>query len=301
MKKLVKLLLVSLLVLGLAGCKDATANVSDKNTVMMTIGKNKITKGDLYQKMMADDAANTVINMALETIANKEIETTDAIKKAGQDKFDGYKKDLTEDGDDFLESLKAMGFDSEEEFLNYCITLAKEEALSDKYIEDNFDSLFDKYKPVQARIMFFDGTLADSSVEKAKANAESALAEVKGGASFSEVAKKYNSKDSLAAETLYTNDDDTLDSNVILYMFSTTTPGLSNVITNKDAKGFYIVQVTNMNKEQIRSNFTTHLKQEDDFADTVHGHFFEKYNFRVYDIDVYNTIKKNYPSYLVQK
>ena len=102
MKKLVKIALLSFITVALlAGCKDATATVSNPKEMLVKIGNVTVTKGDVYAEMMKDDASNTVVNLALKQIANAEVETTDDIKKEAQSTYDDYKAQIESTGVDF--------------------------------------------------------------------------------------------------------------------------------------------------------------------------------------------------------
>ncbi len=106
MKKLVKIALVSLLCIGmLAGCKDATATISDRNKLIIKVGNTTIDKGQIYDEMMKDDAGNTVVNLAMKQIANTELETTSEIQEEAQALYDSYKAQIEATGMDFEEGL----------------------------------------------------------------------------------------------------------------------------------------------------------------------------------------------------
>ena len=297
MKKIVLLLLSAVMCLTLTGCKDAVANVSNPKETILKVGKTTITKADLYQSMLADDSANAVINKALELIANAEIETTDEIKETAQATYDDYKQQIESMGSEFEETIKGYGFPTLEDFMNWCITQAKSTKLADNYIEEQWTTLVEESKPVKAKMIFVDGT---SGLDEALADAKAALEKIKSGSSFDEVSAEYSDKAALATETLYVRSDSSLDYNVLQFLLAATSPTLSDVITNKDTNGYYIVQVTNTNVEQIKDDFITKLKAGTDFTETVNKSYFQKHNFRIYDIGLYNTVKSVYPNYLVQ-
>ena len=100
MKKFIKIVIIALsLCTVLAGCKDATATVSNPNELIVQIGKDKVTKKDLYDRMVKDDAANTIISKAMEIIANAEIEDSEEITKKAQELFDSYKAQMESQGE----------------------------------------------------------------------------------------------------------------------------------------------------------------------------------------------------------
>ena len=279
MKRLLKAIVVALCFCTLlTGCKDATATVSNPNELIVQIGKEKITKKDLYDRMMKDDATNSIISKAMEIITAAEIETTPALEAKAQELFESYKAQLETQGD-FEEVLKNLGYESVDAFKQYCLTNVKADELAEKYITDGWDA-------------------SEIGNEEGRKKAEEAIAAIKAGKTFEEVAAEYSSKEDLAKETLYTRDNSTLDYNVLAYLATVQNPTLSDVIVNKAANGYYVVQVTVTNQEQLKQDLITYLKSLTTFTDKAYGFFYKKHNFKVYDIDVYNTIKNNYPSYL---
>ena len=305
MKKLTVICCLILSLFLISGCTDATADVSNKNEVLFKVGKTTYTKGDMYDKMVSDDAGNGAVAKALEIVANKEIETTPAIQARGDEIYADYSKQLEESYKeaemdfDLEEALKAVGFESIDDFKNYCLNSAKEEALIDKYIEEHWNDLLEEYKPVKARMMQVSGTT--DTMEEAYLTINGAKERVQNGENFEAVAKSIGSKDTLAAESLYTRNDSSLDYNVLQFLISAKAPTLSGVVTNKDANAYYLIQVTNVNYEQLKPEFIEFLKDDIDFIDEVHKSYMKKYNFTIYDINVYNFVKDNYPAFLVQE
>ena len=299
MKKLVKIALLSFITVALlAGCKDATATVSNPKEMLIKIGNVTVTKGDVYAEMMKDDASNTVVNLALKQIANAEVETTDDIKKEAQSTYDDYKAQIESTGVDFETGLKQYGYASAEEFMDYCISTVKADRLLDKYIDENWDKLVEENKPVKAKMIWVDGS---NGMEDAQKEANEAIALLKSGVSFEEVSEKYNDRSAYAEEKLYTlANNSTLDYNVLQFMLNTATPTLSEAIQANTGSAYYVVQVTNTNINQMKDEFITAYKNMTNTRDTVFHNYFKAHKFTIYDIDVFNTVKANYPSYLVQ-
>ena len=291
-------LLVMLAVLLLTGCSDATAEVSDSKQVLMKIGKTTITKGDMYDAMLNDDAGNAVVNRAMSLIANTELETTDDIRQRAQELYDSYKKQMETDDRAFEDMLKDYGYESTEAFMDYCIATTKSEDLVTKYIDDNWDALVEQHHPLKAKMIYLAAT--EETANAVYDKAVQALEEIKNGKPFDQAAEEYNDTDSLAEEKLYTRSDDSLDYNVLQYLVTATTTGLSGVIPNAKVNGYYIVMVTNANALQLKDDFVDKLTNDSDFVEEAHHFYFQKHNFTIYDIDIYNTIKNNYSAYLVQ-
>ena len=299
MKRTLRAIVITLLAIGLlAGCKDASASISDKKTVILKVGSRTLTREDLYQKMLSDDNANTVVNKAMELIAGAEIETTDAIRTRAQEIFDDYKKQLESEDQSFEEILKSYGYESTEAFMDYCINSAKSEKLLEKYIDDNWDTLLEEHHPLKAKMIFLSATT--ETFNDVFAEAKQVLEEIKNGKSFDEASEEYSDTKSLGTEKLYVRSDSSLDYNVLQYLLTVNSTGLSDVIANAGLNGYYIVQVTNTNALQMKDDFVKLLKNNSDFVEDANHFYFKKHNFKIYDIDIYNTIKSNYPAYLVQ-
>ncbi len=300
MKNTLRSIIIALLAIGLlAGCTDASASISDKKQVILKVGNSTLTREGLYKRMLTDDNANAVVNRAMELIAGSEIETTDAIKTRAQEIYDDYKEKLTSEDQSFEEILKTYGYASTEAFMEYCINSAKAEDLLTKYIDDNWDTLIEENHPLKAKMLYLGATTETASDVLTKA--QQVLEEIKNGKPFDEAVEEYSDNKSIGTEKLYVRKDSTLDYNVLQYLLTVTKTGLSDVITNAAVNGYYIVQVTNTNALQMKDDFVKLLKNDADFVEEANRFYFQKHKFTIYDIDIYNTIKENYPAYLVQE
>ena len=68
MKKIYGILCACALSLTLAGCKDATAGVSDSKKALITVGNTNITKGDVYNVLKGNSGASTALTMTTNTL-----------------------------------------------------------------------------------------------------------------------------------------------------------------------------------------------------------------------------------------
>ena len=71
-----KLLLIPALALLLTGCGNVTTQVSDKNTVLISVAGTDITNEQVYSSLIAQNAAAVVKQMATQVILNAEVEQT---------------------------------------------------------------------------------------------------------------------------------------------------------------------------------------------------------------------------------
>ena len=294
MKKLTLIISILAIALTLSACGNKTANVSH-NDVLIQFGKNKITTSDLYYQMLEADKGATVINQAAKYILDQEIETTDEIIAEAEKQLADIKVEM--EGD--LSSLmKSYGFETEEELLQQIIYSVKSDKLIDKYISTNLDSIYEQYKPFKAQMIYIEiNSTDDPDGEVAKQEAQLVVDLLKSGASFEEVSKEHSDKTSYGTETLNTTES-TLDYNVLAYAQSVSSPALSDIILNNNKTGYYVVQVTVTNKEQLKEDFISSLKNNSDFTSLVENSYFRDHNFQLYDILTYTYIDNNYSEYL---
>ena len=294
MKKLTLIISILAIALTLSACGNKTANVSH-NDVLIQFGKNKITTSDLYYQMLEADKGATVINQVAKYILDQEIETTDEILAEAEKQLADIKVEM--EGD--LSSLmKSYGFETEEELLQQVIYSVKSDKLIDKYISTNLDSIYEQYKPFKAQMIYIEiNSTDDPDGEAAKQESQLVVDLLKSGASFEEVSKEHSDKTSYGTETLYTTES-TLDYNVLAYAQSVSSPALSDIILNNNKTGYYVVQVTVTNKEQLKEDFISSLKNNSDFTSLVENSYFRDHNFQLYDILTYTYIDNNYSEYL---
>lgn len=294
MKKLTLIISILAIALTLSACGNKTANVSH-NDVLIQFGKNKITTSDLYYQMLEADKGATVINQVAKYILDQEIETTDEILAEAEKQLADIKVEMKGD----LSSLmKSYGFETEEELLQQVIYSVKSDKLIDKYISTNLDSIYEQYKPFKAQMIYIEiNSTDDPDGEAAKQEAQLVVDLLKSGASFEEVSKEHSDKTSYGTETLYTTES-TLDYNVLAYAQSVSSPALSDIILNNNKTGYYVVQVTVTNKEQLKEDFISSLKNNSDFTSLVENSYFRDHNFQLYDILTYTYIDNNYSEYL---
>ncbi|MBR0385746.1 MAG: hypothetical protein IJI05_04280, partial [Erysipelotrichaceae bacterium] len=197
MKKYITIILLSILMVFMTGCDNATANVSDSNKMLMKIGKTTYTKGQLYDDMMEDDAANTVVSEAMQMIADAEVETTADLQQEAQKIYDDYHDQIMATTDEpFEEAIKLYGYESVEDFRDYCLSSAKTNHLTEQYIDEKWDDLLVEYYPLKARMIYVSAQ--EHGPELSYSKAGNALAALKNGASFDDVAEEYSDNISLA-------------------------------------------------------------------------------------------------------
>ncbi|MGM9940846.1 MAG: hypothetical protein ACI32N_02505 [Bulleidia sp.] len=288
MKKHTGLLLASLmLVTPLAGCSDAQANLKDGSTVLMTVGKEKITKEKLFQLMNSTSGASTVISNATRAISEQEVEITDDMKSNAQNTLDSYKSMY---GDTFTTYLEQNNM-SEDDYLNKnLIPSLQAEKLTALYIEQNWDDVMKLYEPVMATVLEFDN----------KDDAQAALSELNDGSKTpKEAASEHNSTSSGDSE-LVTIDDTDLDSTAHSVITGGTPEDGWSLVPTTSGDKVYLIRVDDNNPENYRDQVIETLSGKSNVSSDATTYFFKKYGFHIYDITVYNAVAADYPDYLVQ-
>ena len=280
MKKLIVSLSLGLL---LAGCGNQSASISKPNDVMIQIGSQAITHGQVYGLMLSTDAASVLKQQATQIILNKVVGLSDELKVKADEELASFIESV---GDSLPMYLEYYGYKDTEDYLaNGIIPTLQQEELVKEYITTNFDALVAGYRPKQVRLIeITDATLA-----------EAALAEIKAGKDFSEVADLYSTSNYPGDEELV-NNTSSLPQVVIDYYDFQTTPSLSDVLT--DGTSNYIVQVieadTNKLKDQIIESFAT----DTTFMEKTLEFYFVENGFTIYDKPLYDLFVQSFPNYL---
>lgn len=279
-----KILLSLCALLLLAGCTDAHAKLKDANTALITIGDTTITKGDIYSSMIQQGSGYVALSAATQAILEKEVPITDEITAEATKSLETYKATY---GDSLEAALQSYGYKDVDDFYNNSLVLSAQlTKLTKKYVNENFDALVTKYEPRQATVLTF-GTEED---------AKNAKAELESGVDAMTVASNYNSS-SAGSPRIITTDTD-LDVSVKSFIQNATAPGISDVIIGTDVENFYIVNVNEIDPNNIKEDVITVFANMASTATDSDKFYFQKYGFKIYDRELYDNIKTNYPDYL---
>ena len=282
MKKILVVLASLLLV---SGCSDAYANLKDGSTEVFKVGSKTVTKEDMYQLMKNSSGAYYVLNDATGIILDKEIEVSDAMRKEAEDTLTIY-KDMY--GESFTQMLEAYGFKDEEDYVNNAIFKSKQlTELVKKYGEDNFDAMVEKYAPRKALVLSTDTT----------DDADAAFTELKGGTEPEEVIGAYNLI-GFGEDSIILSEDD-YPAEVKAILLSNTDDEWVKVPASDG--NTYLIKVTESDPANIKDEFLDELAMNTEVQEASDHFYFDKYGFTIYDKDLYDAFKDNYPNYLVQK
>lgn len=294
MKKIYGILCACALSLTLAGCKDATAGVSDSKKALITVGNTNITKGDVYNVLKGNSGASTALTMTTNTLYELEgIKVDDNMKKRAEKEFQESLKSSEQKEEDFIKNLKSYDIESKEDYFEqYYYPEYKQEALNEKYVNDKKKSVFNTYNPVKGRV------LEASSKEKA----ENALKAVQNGENFESTAKKYGDTTTYSGKEEVYITESSLPQTVFSQMTNVSKNGvISKVIEDTSSGKYYVVQVTEKDTSKFEEDaINTILETSTSLDDTALTYYLEKHKFTIYDIDVYNGIKSTNESYIVQ-
>jgi hypothetical protein len=282
MKKLLVILSLSLV---LVGCGNKTTNVSNSSDVLIKVGNQSITVGQVYSQMMATDSTAIIKQMASRIIFDKEVPMDDALKAEADTQLQEFIDSVGENLDVYLQYYGYK--DKDDYYNNGIIPSLQQEELVRNYLTENFDAVAAGYRPKKIRLIeITDATLAAE-----------ALAEIKAGVDFSVVAEKYSTSTYPGDEELV-NNTSSIPSVVVEFIDYLTTPTLSEVLT--DGTTNYIVQVTNADTNKLKDEIIESFTFDSTFTDKTLESYFVKYNFTIYDKSVYDLFIQTYPNYITK-
>lgn len=297
MKKITILTLAAGMMLTLSGCKDASVSISNGKEELFRVGDTKVTNNDIYTPLFSKYGYAQVSYEVSKIIYDKEVPMDDAMTEDAKDALEKSKSSLGEDA--FKSMLTSTGYADEDAYYEkVSIPSVQSKALTKKFLEENAEKQIETYKPVKARI------LACTSEE----NAKNALSDIEGGADFEETAEKYGKTDTYKGNEIIVNQSSGLPS-VVWAKISVITDQdhlISEVIqdatTDAANPTYYVVKVEdtdalNNYKEEALNSI---LEKSTTVSDDAMIYYLEKYDFHVYDIDIYNKYKANKAAYLIQ-
>ncbi len=271
----------------LAGCSDASAKLANGSEIVMTIGSQSFTKNDIYQMLVAYAAGETVYSKAQSYIATQEVEATDEMKDSAKNTLELYSMMY---GDQFTEYLKSNGMTEDDYINDIALPSLQAEQLPSVYINEHFDELVSTYEPIQVIVLSF------SSEE----DASKAISALKDGSVTAEEAAASNNSASSGNPEVLVNSSMTYDSAVLTVLRSGSVDDGWVEVPSTDGSLFYVVKVVSKDPSEFKEDAVTSLSGISAVSSAATDYFFRKYNFHVYDIDVYNQLKDSHPEILVQ-
>lgn len=288
MKK--QLILVSSIALAftLSACSDATATISDGSEALVTVGKEKISKGDIYDSLKSNAGRATLLQLQKELYKKEDIEVTDEMQKQADEKLAAIKKEY---GDSYEEKLKSNGYADEQAVMDELIMPSIYQLeLQKKYVTEKKDTLFQNLHPVKAQIF------QASDEDKAK----SALKALKDGKDIKDVIKEYGVSTTYdGTEAVYVSGG-SLPTDVFTALTGASKTGLIDkvitVTSSSSTSTYYIAVLTNNDPAKYEEDAIQAIAETSSIATEATKFFFEKYDMTIYDIDAYNAMS----DYIVQ-
>lgn len=292
MKKLCTLL-VAMMMFTLYGCKDATADISNGSEALITVEGDSITNEDIYQMIKKSGGASETLNLAKIKLYEKEgIEVDDDMEKQAEEQIDSLKSMY---GDDLEKTLQQFGFEDIDNYKETAIyPTLKQKALNKNYVKEKEDTLFGMYFPCKAQIL----------EAESKEKAENALKALQNGEDFKSVVSKYGSGTTYNGEEEIYNSASGLPTTVFDKIKSTNKEELiDSVIEDTTASKFYVVNITNVTAKDFEEDAIDSIvtSASSDIETAAIAYYLKKYDFTIYDKDVYDGIKSINESYIVQE
>lgn len=212
MKK--KLLTISLCfgLLLVTGC-GKVPKLENGQEVIVELKNKQFTADDYYEELKKQTGYSLLINMVDNYIADLEIETDDTAREYADSQLQQTKLQYEQYGADFESDLKAAGFESENEYLEYLIQSYKKEKVLKNYIgstltDDEINEYYNSeiFGEITARHILITPDVTDemtdeeitAAEEAAKAKAQDLITQLNNGADFETLAKE-NSDDTGSA------------------------------------------------------------------------------------------------------
>ena len=278
MKKQCTILAACLLAVALAGCADASTSISKSDEALVTIGDTKITKGEIYDVAKRTYGASFTLNEALNVIAEKEeIKLTDEMEKSVEDQLKILKKSA---GENFEQQLKDAGYKNEKEYKEKVLyPNTKQQGLVKKYVKNNKKSLFSSYSPRKAQKLEFTS----------KEDAQKALEEIKNGKAMEE----FTTSNTSQLEETYTTKS-SLPAGAFDKIKAMEKPGLiEEVIEDTASSKYYVFKVTQVDPNKFEDDAIDAIVSTggSDITNASNVYWLDKYEFNVYDKDIYDGLK----------
>lgn len=290
-----KIVLVLGAALMLGGCGNATANISHGSDVIGTIGSTSITDGDIYGSLKSSSGYSYALTMIREQIFAREIEVTDEMRQQAQDEYDQYAEQYeTQDtGMTAEEYVIYLGYESVDDYINKVyLPNYEQQALNAKYMEDDNANFLEEYEPVKAQII----QTSDQDT------ASQALEALNNGDDFADVAEEYNDSTTYDGSEQIVTTQSGLPTAVMTKLNDAEDGTLVNEVIADTTNGYYyVVRLVSKDYETIKDDIVEALQDNTTLTNDAMVYYLKKYNFTVYDVDIFNALRDSNPEYLVQR
>ena len=290
-----KFVLVLGAALMLSGCGNATANISHGSDVIGTIGNTSITDGDIYGSLKSASGYSYALSMIREQIFEREIEVTDEMRQQAQDEYDQYAEqyEAQDTGMTAEEYVIYLGYESVDDYIEKVyLPNYKQQALNAKYMDDDNANFLEEYEPVKAQIL--QTTDQDS--------ASQALEALNDGGDFADVTEEYGETTTYDGSEQIVTTQSGLPTAVLTKLNDAEDGTLVNEVIPDTTNGnYYVVRLVSKDYETIKNDVAEALQDNTSLTNDAMVYYLKKYNFTVYDVDIFNALRESNPEYLVQR
>ena len=290
-----KIVLVLGAALMLGGCGNATANISHGSDVIGTIGNTSITDGDIYSSLKSTSGYSYALTMIREQIFAREIEVTDEMRQQAQDEYDQYAEqyEAQDTGMTAEEYVIYLGYESVDDYINKVyLPNYEQQALNAKYMDDDNANFLEEYEPVKAQII----QTSDQDT------ASQALEALNNGDDFADVAEEYNDSTTYDGSEQIVTTQSGLPTAVMTKLNDAEDGTLVNEVIADTTNGYYyVVRLVSKDYETIKDDIVEALQDNTTLTNYAMVYYLKKYNFTVYDVDIFNALRDSNPEYLVQR
>ena len=290
-----KIVLVLGAALMLGGCGNATANISHGSDVIGTIGSTSITDGDIYGSLKSSSGYSYALTMIREQLFAREIEVTDEMRQQAQDEYDQYAEqyEAQDTGMTAEEYVIYLGYESVDDYINKVyLPNYEQQALNAKYMDDDNANFLEEYEPVKAQII----QTSDQDT------ASQALEALNNGDDFADVAEEYNDSTTYDGSEQIVTTQSGLPTAVMTKLNDAEDGTLVNEVIADTTNGYYyVVRLVSKDYETIKDDIVEALQDNTTLTNDAMVYYLKKYNFTVYDVDIFNALRDSNPEYLVQR
>lgn len=294
MKKLTMIFACALLLV-VSGCSDASTNVSNHSEALITVGDEKITKGDLYEGLSVQGEITPITTAMDKQVVKVAVPVTDEIEKEAKASLASYKESVGEDN--WTDHLSSNGYKDEDDFYKNSILLnIRKGKITENYVKENFDELNEQYKTRKLQIMVCED----------KDKAKEAIAALKENDDMSAVATKYGVTTTYnGSEGIYTNQSGIPSAVWNEIMNTKDGKTFSSAIHDSTTGTYYIVKVVSSKaKKEFKDDAINTIKNltttnEDGYTieEVAYNYYLNKAGYSIHDATIYSYLLNNSKKY----
>jgi|GEM_PF-1356513 len=299
MKKLIALLIVASFITACSSSSSTSysTKVDDANTVVVE-GKNlSITNQEIYEYLMASYGADYILDEALKIVAKTVIVDQEAIDTAVQEIIDSYINVLGDEAAFNKYVVETLGYTDVDTYINdVMIPSARQNLLSEKYVNENYQTLVENYSFRKLKVITFDTESTAYEVNSAITNGE---------ITFDEAFAQYNTKTSQTEASIglvsTLSSTSSVDSAIINLLPQLSYIGHYSVpVTLSDNASWALIFVQETDFEAFKEEATTTMISSSAVRTVVEVHYLKEYNFDVYESIIKKQIQSLSGGYLAE-